>query len=124
MEKRGKFNYVKLLRISRELNDEMINYWAERIVLECMKINKPLKDVKICIKGITFRKGVKELYHSRNLALAKLLMEKGLNIFVYDEMFNKEEIEKLGLRWIKPEDADVVFDAFKLKFIVKSDNHV
>jgi UDP-N-acetyl-D-mannosaminuronic acid dehydrogenase len=124
MEKRGKFNYVKLLRISRELNDEMINYWAERIVLECMKINKPLKDVKICIKGITFRKGVKELYHSRNLALAKFLMEKGLNIFVYDEMFNKEEIEKLGLRWIKPEDADVVFDAFKLKFIVKSDNHV
>lgn len=115
MEKREKFNYVRLLRVAREINDGMVNYWAEKIVLECMKIDKPLNDVKICIKGITFRKGVKELYHSRNLALAKLLMEKRLNVFVYDEMFNKEEIEKLGLKWIEPNEADLVFDAFELK---------
>ena len=117
MEKREKFSYVKLLRTAREINDEMVNYWAEKIVLECMKFNKPLKDVKICIKGITYRKGVKELYHSRNLTLAKLLMEKGLNVFVYDEMFSKEEVEKLGLKWIEPDKADLVFDAFELKII-------
>jgi UDP-N-acetyl-D-mannosaminuronic acid dehydrogenase len=117
MERRGKFSFAKLLRTARELNDEMINYWAEKIVLECMKINKPLNNVKICIKGITFRKGVKDLYHSRNFALVKLLIEKGLNVFVYDEMFSKEEIEKLGLRWIEPNEADVVFDAFELKII-------
>ncbi len=40
-------------------------------MLECMKIDKPLSRVKICIKGITFRAGVKEFYHSRNLALAR-----------------------------------------------------
>ena len=119
MERRGKFSYTELLRTARKLNDEMVNYWAEKIVLECMKINKPLNKVKICIKEITFRKGVKELYHSRNLALAKFLMEKGLNVFVYDEMFSKEEIEKLGLRWIEPDEADVVFDAFELKIIVR-----
>lgn len=115
MEKRGKFSYAEILRTARHLNDEMINYWAEKIILECMKVKKPLSEVKICIKGITFRKGVKELYHSRNLALAKLLMEKGLNVFVYDEMFSKEEIEKLGLKWIDPEEADVIFDPFELK---------
>lgn len=117
MERRGKFSYAELLRTARKLNDEMVNYWAEKIVLECLKVNKPLKDVKICIKGITFRKGVKELYHSRNFALAKLLMEKGLNVFVYDEMFSKEDVEKLGLRWIEPDEADLVFDAFELKII-------
>jgi len=115
MERIEKFDYARLLRTAREINDEMINYWAERIVLECLKVDKPLKDVKICIKGITFRKGVKELYHSRNLALAKLLMKKGLNVFVYDEMFSKEEVEKLGLKWIEPNNADVVFDPFELK---------
>jgi UDP-N-acetyl-D-mannosaminuronic acid dehydrogenase len=115
MERMEKFDYVRLLRTAREINDEMINYWAEKIVLECLKVDKPLKDVKICIKGITFRKGVKEIYHSRNLALVKLLAEKGLNVGVYDEMFNKEEIEKLGLRWMEPNDADVVFDPFELK---------
>jgi len=118
MEKMGKFSYAELLRTTRELNDEMINYWADKLVLECMKINKPLKDVKICVKGITFRKGVKEFYHSRNVALAKLLMEKGLNVFVYDELFNKEEVKNLGLRWIEPSEADVIFDAFELKTFV------
>ena len=32
----------------------MVNYWAERIVLECMRINKPLNEIKICVNGITF----------------------------------------------------------------------
>jgi len=115
MEKRGKFSYAKLLRSAREINDEMVEYWAERIVLKCMKINKTLSEIKICIKGITFRKGVKEIYNSRNLALAKLLMEKGLNIFVYDELFSRTEIEALGLKFIEPRKADLVFGNFDLK---------
>ena len=116
MEKKEKFSYAKLLRTARETNDEMVNYWAERIVLECLKVNKPLSEVKICIKGITFRKGVKELYRSRNLALAKLLAEKGLDVGVWDELFTPEEVEELGLKWREPKEADVVFDCFELRF--------
>ena len=116
MEKKEKFSYAKLLRTARETNDEMVNYWAERIVLECLKVNKLLSEVKICIKGITFRKGVKELYHSRNLALAKLLAEKGLDVGVYDKLFTPEEVEELGLKWREPKEADVVFDCFELRF--------
>ncbi|RLI79746.1 nucleotide sugar dehydrogenase [Archaeoglobales archaeon] len=120
MEKRGKFDYTRLLRIARELNDGMVEYWAEKIVKKCLEYNKPLNEIKICIKGITFRRGVKELYHSRNLALAKFLAEKGLNVYVYDEMFTKEEIEKLGLKWIESKDADLIFDCFSLRLIVVS----
>ena len=117
MEKRERYAYSRILKISREVNDDMINYWAERIVLECMKIEKPLKDIRICVKGITFRRGVKETRFSRNLALAKLLKEKGLNVGVFDEMLSKEEIESLGLTYMKPDDADIVFDVFDLKII-------
>lgn len=114
MEKRDKFGYAKLHRTARQINDEMVNYWAEKIVLECMKINKPLNEVTICVRGISFREGVKELYNSRNLALAKLLSEKGLNIYVYDQFYSSEEVWEMGLRWIEPEDADLVFDSFRL----------
>jgi len=114
MENRGKFGYARLLRTARELNDEMIEYWAERIIVECLKLDKPLSEVKICIRGITFREGVKELYHSRNLALVRLLMSKGLNVFVYDDLFTREEIEKMGSKYLEPENADVVFDSFRL----------
>lgn len=119
MEKREKFDYVKLLRVSRELNDEMIQYWAKKIILECMKVDKPLGEAKICIKGITFRKGIKELYHSRNLALARLLVEKGLDVGVYDELFTPKEVEELRLKWREPGEADVVFDCFELKSTLK-----
>jgi UDP-N-acetyl-D-mannosaminuronic acid dehydrogenase len=115
MEKRESYRECRLLRTSREVNDEMIQYWAEEIVHECLKIEKPLGKIKICIKGITFRACVKEFYHSRNLALAKLLMKKGLDARVYDPLQSPEEIAAKGLRFINPEDADLVFDPFELE---------
>ncbi|SNQ61103.1 nucleotide sugar dehydrogenase [Candidatus Methanoperedens nitratireducens] len=114
MERRAKYDHGNLLRTSREINDQMMNYWAERIVLECLRINKALGDVKICVKGITYREGIKELINSMNLALVKLLTEKGLNVYAYDELFIREEIEEMGLRFIEPGDADLVFDCFEL----------
>lgn len=114
METRERFEDVRLLRTARELNDEMIRYWTERIILECLQLDKPLKDVRICLKGVTYREGVKGLYHSRNLALARMLVKKGLSAFVCDELFSEDEIESLRLKVIKPEDADVVFNCFNL----------
>lgn len=116
MEKREKFSHCSILRTCREVNDEMIEYWAGKILLECMKIDKPLSKVKICIKGITFRPGVKEFYHSRNLAMAKLLMEKGLDTYVFDPLLSEADVSAKGLKYIRPEDADLVFNPFELKF--------
>jgi len=114
MECRGKYGNARLLRTAREINDEMVYYWAEKIVLECMKIEKPLADIKICVTGLTFREGVKELYHSRGLALVKYLSEKGLSAGAYDEMLSDEELKELGVLPMKPDEADIVFDSFEL----------
>jgi UDP-N-acetyl-D-mannosaminuronic acid dehydrogenase len=121
MERREKFGQCRLLRTGREVNDEMVQYWAWRIILECMKIDKPLNGVKLCIKGITYRPGVREFYHSRNLALSRLLLEKGLDVYVFDPLQSKEEVEAKGLRFIRPEDADLIFDPFELRFEVMGD---
>jgi UDP-N-acetyl-D-mannosaminuronic acid dehydrogenase len=115
MENEEKFQYVRLLRSAREINDGMIEQWAEKIVLEALKIDKSLRDVKICIKGLTYRQGVKEFYHSRNLALAQLMSKKGLSAYAWDELMSKEEIDAKGLRWIDPKDADLTFDCFSLR---------
>lgn len=122
MEKREHFSNCRLLSVSREINDEMICYWAERILLECMKIKKPLFSIKICIKGITFREGVKEFYHSRNLALARLLMEKGLDVYVYDPLLSGQDVQNKGLCYIDPERADLIFDPFRLMFEYPGNN--
>ena len=116
MEKREHFSNCRLLRTSREVNDEMIIYWAEKILLQCLKINKPLSSIKICIKGITFRAAVKEFYHSRNLALAKMLVEKGLDAYVWDPLMSEQDVQNKGLRYLEPEKADLSFDPFNLEF--------
>jgi UDP-N-acetyl-D-mannosaminuronic acid dehydrogenase len=121
MEKREHFSHCHLLRAGREINDEMIEYWAQRILAQCLKIDKPLSSIKICIKGITYRTGVREFYHSRNLALVNLLAEKELDVYVSDPLLSGEEVEGRGLRFIKPEEADLVFDPFNLDFAIKDE---
>jgi len=116
MEKRGKNGHVRLLKTSRKINDEMIEYWASKIIDKCLKIDKPLKEVKICIKGITYRKDIKDINHSRNLVLVKFLLDKGLNVTVFDKTFKKEEVQNFGLQWGDPNESDVIFDPFELKF--------
>ena len=58
---------TRLLRTTREVNDRIVQYWAEKIILDCLQLDKSLKDVRICLKGITYREGVKGFYHSGNL---------------------------------------------------------
>jgi UDP-N-acetyl-D-mannosaminuronic acid dehydrogenase len=112
MEKRNKQDITLMLLSSHRVNDGMIDFWVQRIIAYCKNVKKPLNEVKICIKGISFRKGVKSLYRSRNLALVKLLKENGLNVYVYDDLFTRDEIEQMNLSFSTPDMVDVVFDPF------------
>lgn len=114
MVRRERAENAVMLRTARELNDRMIHYWMDRIIDACMHIDKPLAEIRICIHGITYRQGAKELHHSRNLALAKLLKSRGLKVGAHDEMLSREEISKAGLEWMDPKDADLVFNSFEL----------
>jgi len=121
MEDKGKPEHSVFLRMMQQLNDEMAEYWVERIVLECMHIGKPLDEVKICVKGITFREDSKSVFNSRNLAVARLLEERGLDVYVYDDLFTEDEIKQMNLKFACPNDVDIIFDSFKLKIIQKID---
>jgi UDP-N-acetyl-D-mannosaminuronic acid dehydrogenase len=114
MEKINSYDDVKLLRSSREVNDQMVNYWAEELIKKSLKLNKPLAKVRFCVKGLTYRANVNEVYNSRNISLVKFLMEKGVDIYAYDDILEKQDVEKLGLKWLKPEDSDILFDSFNL----------
>lgn len=120
MLSREKPELARLLMTSRDLNDSMAEYWASKMLLECLKIDKPLSEIKICIRGITYRKGTTGIFHSRNLAMAKLLMKKGFRAGAWDELLSTEEIEKLGLSYMDPDEADIVFDSFGLKIEVEN----
>lgn len=116
MNKRGKEEKALLMKTSTSINDDMIDYWSDKIVEKSKLLDKPLESVKICVNGISFREGVKSLYYSRNLKLVKNLDEKGLNVYAFDYLFSKKQIEELGLKFINPSKADLLFDSFSLTF--------
>ena len=115
MEKRNKQSITPMLLSSHQVNDDMVNFWVQRIIDYCKNIKKPLTEVKICVKGISFRKGVKSLYRSRNLALVKLLKEKGLNVYVHDDLYTRDEVEQMNLSFATPDMVDIIFDPFTLE---------
>jgi UDP-N-acetyl-D-mannosaminuronic acid dehydrogenase len=112
MEKRNKQDLTQILLASYCVNDGMVDFWVQRIIAFCKNIKKPLKQVKICIKGISFRKGVKSTYKSRNLALVERLQERGFNVYVYDDLYSRKEIERMNLSFSTPDKVDVVFNPF------------
>ncbi len=114
MQKRQKDDHTVVLRASHHVNEDMVDFLAQRIIRYCKNLNKPLKEVRICVTGITFRKGVKSLYKSRNLALVKHLKKLGLKVYVYDELYTKKEIEQMKLSFSTPDKTDVIFNPFTL----------
>lgn len=58
-------------------------------------------------------KGVKAHDYSRSKAFADLLKQSGYDVYVYDEMFTREEIEAMGYKWA--DKGDVIVDTFGKK---------
>ena len=114
---RGREDLISLLLESRRINDGMVDYWADKIEKYVKSIMVNPDKVKICIKGIAFKPGVSIISGSRNIILAKTLMDRGLDVYVYDENVDRGMVEPLGLRWLDPSKADVVFDTASLKII-------
>ncbi len=77
---------VPLIKIARDLNDDMINYYVKKI--------EKIGGKKIGIIGLSYREGVKEKAYSRSIALINLLKKKGYDVYGLDPLYSKEEIEK------------------------------
>lgn len=77
---------VPLIKIARQLNDDMIKYYAK-------KVDK-IGGKRVGIIGLSYREGVKEKAYSRSVDLIRLLKKKGYEVYGSDPMYSKEETTK------------------------------
>lgn len=78
---------VPLIKAARALNDDMVNYYFEKIK------NTAKNGKKIGIIGLSYREGVKEKAYSRSIAMIRLLKKNGYEVYGIDPLYSKEEIE-------------------------------
>ena len=82
-----------LIRVSRDLNDKMIEHYAE-------KVDK-IGGKKVGIVGLSYREGVKEKAYSRSIDFINLLRKKGYEIYGLDPLYTKKEIEtEFGVKYL------------------------
>jgi UDP-N-acetyl-D-glucosamine dehydrogenase len=82
-----------LIRESRIINLEMPKYCIEEI----KNILGNIKGLKFLVSGVSYRTGVKETAFSGAYEINRLLEAEGAHAVFYDDLFNREEINEIGL---------------------------
>jgi nucleotide sugar dehydrogenase len=102
-----------LVRLSREINDGMAGYAAEKLDAALRVDGNGLQGARVLILGLAYRGGVKEATLSSALLLAQELRRRGATALVHDPLFSDAEIHDYGLEPsplppIRPIDAVVL----------------
>lgn len=97
------FNKVKknteFLKSARKINDSMSDFTIELIRDVLQEDGRSLKESNVLVLGITYRGNVKETRLSPALDIVRKLTKKTKQVFVFDPLYVKEEIEKMGLNY-------------------------
>jgi UDP-N-acetyl-D-galactosamine dehydrogenase len=83
----------------RRINDEMGHYVAEKTVKLLRHRDRPIKDARIGVLGVTFKEDVPDLRNSRVPDIVAELREYGIEPLVHDPLASPEEaLAEHGIR--------------------------
>jgi len=89
----------KFLKLAREINNSMPDYTIDLLAAALNEFEKPIKNTKIGLLGLSYKANVGDIRESPSIKLQNLLIEKGADLFVYDpffpEMSNVSSLEEI-----------------------------
>jgi len=105
--------YIPELMLSaRAVNETIPKFVAHEAVKLLIKGNKNVNNAKILVLGITFKENVPDIRNSKVYEMIKELYEYGVNIYVYDPIAIKEEVEtEFGISLINNLETYSPYDA-------------
>lgn len=80
-----------LILSSRQINNGMSKYIAEKTIKEMIMAGKTIKDAKILIMGITFKEDCPDMRNSKVMDIYEELQDFGADVDVYDPWAEPEE---------------------------------
>jgi len=82
----------------RAINDYMPKYVAEMAIKGLNEVGKVIKGSKVLIMGLTYKENVPDTRESPVREMVKELKEFGVDVYGYDPLLSKEEIEGFGVK--------------------------
>jgi len=90
---------TSLIEAARKINDSMPYHMGNLIIEGLNDTGKSVKGSNVLILGLAFRGGVKEARNSPAIPIIQRLQELHANVFLYEPLFSKEEIESFGVAY-------------------------
>lgn len=87
---------TSLIKLARKINDSMPYHMVDLVMEGLNEAGRSIKGSSVLILGLAFRGGVKETRNSPAIPIIQRLKKLHANVFLYDPLFSKEEIESFG----------------------------
>ena len=116
--------HSEVILAGRRINDSMGVYLAQRLIkLLAIHGDKPLKEARVGILGLTFKENVRDLRNSRVADIVKELERFGINPLVHDPLADADAAQRgYGIHlshWNEFVDLDVVVLAVTHRFYLE-----
>jgi len=105
----------QVILAGRNINDDMANYVARKIIQHIIRYNGDVKTSKVLIKGATFKENVSDIRNSKVADMVKELRSFYINVDVEDPYADSEQLNHeygFGLSESHSTEYDVVIIAF------------
>ena len=100
--------HPQVILAGRAINDYMPKHVAEMAIKGLNEVGKVIKDSKVLIMGLTYKENVPDTRESPVREMVKELKEFGVNVYGYDPLLSKEEIEAFGVNAL--DEFNVIMD--------------
>jgi len=84
---------VKLISASRFINDNMAKHVARKVIMHVSRYAPDLNDVKVLVKGVTFKENVSDIRNSKIIDTVKEIMAFNIQVDIEDHNAQWEEVE-------------------------------
>jgi nucleotide sugar dehydrogenase len=77
----------KFLKIAREINNSMPEYTIDLLAVGLNKFEKPIKNTKVGLLGMSYKANVGDLRQSPSVEIKKILLQREADLNIYDKYF-------------------------------------
>lgn len=113
VKKAEKLGYIPQVILSgRNVNNAMASFIANKVMKLMINKSLPIKDSNILILGVTFKENCPDIRNTKVLDIYKELREFGVNVDIYDNWVNNDELyHEYGVRTIEEIDENKKYSA-------------
>lgn len=113
--------HSQIISAGRRINDGMGGFIADMAVKTLIKADKLIKNVRICVMGITFKENCPDIRNTKVIDIINRLLEYQADVCVSDPVADAQEVEKYYR--IELVDSESIKEADCLLFAVAHDEY-